>query len=348
MSEIAPSGQRVIRISKKKLIVGILLLFVAAGVLVAWLKVKRGYYDDYGPMYQAYPSVGSGGSSYQESPIVYPPSYYDYKTNTENISDTREFLKTNYSAELKTRDVREVAKDVRAAVRDVGGRIDNSRVSEKSAHISFVVPESEFESFREEIESLVHKKLYFETVSSENLLGQKRSIEDRTEAENNYLRGLQAEKQELDKTHATRLASLNRDIAATQVRLTELRQQIAQTENRDQLNALRDEEDTLIAKEATLRRSKDLENTSYASRNSDIESRIRGSESNIEFLRKEDVAFADNIATVTGSVSVTWTGWWEIARLISPIHPGIIIAVLVLLLFYYLRHKRYIPRVEFV
>ena len=97
--------------------------------------------------------------------------------SSSSISDTREFMKTSYSGNIKTRDVKNISRDIRGIIRDMDGRIDNEDISEKYGRIDFVIPKSNLDDFRDEIESLVHAKLYTETTSSQNLLNEKKSID---------------------------------------------------------------------------------------------------------------------------------------------------------------------------
>src|SRR3989344_2652461 len=129
------NNQKVIRISRKKLIIALVILVVfglVIGIILNSLSTAR------------MKSVSS-----PETGMAFP----DYYNDQSDITDTREFLKTSYSATLKTRDVPEMAKEVKNAIRDVEGRIDNINSSEKYGQISFVVPKSRFEEFRSAVES---------------------------------------------------------------------------------------------------------------------------------------------------------------------------------------------------
>jgi len=353
MEQNTVSSRRVVRVSRRKFVITIIVvILLVLGGIAYWMlgqamRISGPMYDRALPMTSA-PGVAEYGTS--ASPGMVPPQYDAYYPNrgSATVRDTREFLKTNYEGTIKTRDVRDVAKDVRSAVRDASGRIDQSRVSERYAYISFVVPETEFETFRDEIESLTHKKLYTETVNTENLLTQKQVIEEKTNAETNYLQDLRAKKQDLDVKHTARLGAIAKELTGVAGRLAEVRRQIAVTNDPNELNTLRNQEDALLAEDAALKSSRTKENTTYAIESGNLSAWISSSESQIENLRKEDVAFADNIATVNGSVSIGWVSWWEMVRLVSPVHPTILVLIIVLLVLYYLHRKRYIPYIEFV
>jgi Ca2+/Na+ antiporter len=146
-------------------------------------------------------SLGAPGSRAPSMGFENDRNSYDGSYNkgygNPSISDTREFLKTSYASEIKTRDVSDTVKDVKNSVKGADGRIDSLESSEKYGYISFVVPKSKFEAFRDEIESLTHEKLYTEDISSKNLLTQKQGIEEQETDVNYRLTNIQIEKERI-------------------------------------------------------------------------------------------------------------------------------------------------------
>lgn len=93
------------------------------------------------------------------------------------VTDTREFLKTDYNATIRTRDISTLTRRIETTVRGFGGRIDSSNSSQKWGSVSFVVPAGKFDSFRDEIESLTDARFITTEIRNENLLPQVRNIE---------------------------------------------------------------------------------------------------------------------------------------------------------------------------
>ena len=98
------NNQKVIRISRKKLIITLVILAVfglVIGIILNSLSTAR---------MKSAPSIETG-----MAPLVSDGrfAYPDYYNEQSDITDTREFLKTSYSATLKTRDVSEVVKEVK-------------------------------------------------------------------------------------------------------------------------------------------------------------------------------------------------------------------------------------------
>src|SRR3989344_3583204 len=150
MAAIEPKPRRVIRLSVKKIIWAIIII-----VALIWL--GRGFLLG-GLIRPAIMEDRSVGVSLPSASSDYYPG--NYNNRQPDITDTREFLKTSYAGQIKTRQVGEIVNDVKNAVRDVEGRVDSLNSSEKYGRVTFVVPKSRFEEFRSAVESLTHKKLY--------------------------------------------------------------------------------------------------------------------------------------------------------------------------------------------
>ena len=305
--------KKVIRISRKKLIV--LVIIVIVGFLL--LKENR-YKYDIPPMMGTTESRGSGNGV--SAPSM--PDYYPYPGDTSSAKDTREFMKVSYGAEIKTRDVKDVMGDVKNAIRDAEGRIDNISETTKYGYVNFVVPKSNFNNFKAEIEAITHEKLYTENSSSTNLLGQKQSIEEQEKSINTSLIDVKNRQKSLTAQHNQIVASLQKEID--------------NTPQSDQQRI------------ASLQASLNNENADYAKSNQNYKNQISDLNLQLANVKKQDVAFTDNIETVNGYISVNWVSLWEMSKLLSPIHPTIVIIILALGIWYPLSRKNYLPTIEFV
>lgn len=325
--------QKTIKASRKKLVWAIIILIIIG---IWWANRSPRYYD-------IMPMMGGSSSGVAESPsmttpemgiardsanidMMYAPDYYPrpYPSNPD-ITDTRQFLKTSYNADIKTRDVKGMFRDVKNIVTEKGGRIDNVQESDKYAYLGFVVAKDKFEAFRDEVESLTYTKLIILNVSSENLLGQKQSIEEQMQNATSSLADLEKQKSSLTAKHNQTVAGLNA-----------------------QLIALQNQGTTTDAQQAVIRQSIENENRSYNSQLANLNNRIDSTKKWVENVEKQDTDFGNNIETVNGYISVSWATYWEMAKLLSPIHPGWIIAVLILIVMKFLKHTGYIPKIELV
>jgi uncharacterized membrane protein len=71
--------------------------------------------------------------------------------------------------------------------------------------------------------------------------------------------------------------------------------------------------------------------------------KIASTNNTIKDINTQDKKFAENIETVTGSISIQWISVWQLMKVFSPIHPIIIILVLVIILWYILKKLRIAP-----
>jgi len=343
VNEPAVRERKVIKVSRWKFILTIVVIVLA---LIVW-----GLFSVFtARVYQT-------GSSSNVTSLLPPDSYNESVSKTSmirpdyygggqsDITDTREFLKTSYSAYIKTRQVEEVITSVKNMVKGADGRIDSISFSEKSGGISFVVPKSKFDSFKDEVESVTHKKLYTENVSSQNLLSQKQNIEEQTLNVNNTLASLKEQKKNLDIEHSQAVSKINSSISGIQSQLLIVIASLANATNTEVIASLRNQENILVMGETSEKQKLNAENISYNTNNNDLQNQIANTEQDLANVNKRDNNFTNNIETVNGYVSANWVSLWELAVIFSPIHPTIIIIILIIAIWYYLKRKSYIPKI---
>ncbi|MEK7092930.1 MAG: DUF4349 domain-containing protein, partial [Patescibacteria group bacterium] len=169
---------------------------------------------------------GVQSSAMMDSKAYYPDRYpYPYYNQDVPITDTREFLKVNYNASMRTRDVQGLTRRVVTTVRGHDGRIDQESSSPQYGSVSFVVPQSKYDAFRGELESLVNSRFLTVNVSSQNLLPQKQNIEEQQKQADTSLAGYKTARQNIVSAHANTLKSLQSQIDAIASRLASLRAQ---------------------------------------------------------------------------------------------------------------------------
>src|SRR3989344_8448981 len=89
--------------------------------------------------------------------MYYP---YPYPNPDVPVTDTREFLKTYYSASMRTRDVPVLTRRVETTVRGYGGRIDQESSSAQYGYVNFALPQSKYDAFRTELEGFVDSRFF--------------------------------------------------------------------------------------------------------------------------------------------------------------------------------------------
>src|SRR3989344_444383 len=254
-----------------------------------------------------------GGVSYDRAVSVQSgmmaPDYY-YSPNVP-ANDTRELLKTSYGAEMRTRDVQGLTRRVETTVRGHSGRIDQMSSAEKYGYVSFVVPVSKYETFRTELESLVGSRFLTVDIQSQNMLPQKQSIEEQQKQADETLAEYKADRQRLVSAHATTVRSIQTRIDADTQELANLR---ALPPTYDIQVQIQQVSDNL----ALLKRQLANENASYSAQLSNADSNIEYAEEWQEAVKKQDTALMDDVATVNGSVSISWISLWEMAQVYLP------------------------------
>ena len=279
-----------------------------------------------------YQTAGSEPGIGVPSMMIYPDRYPPYYDQNVPITDQREFLKIYYSASMRTRDVEGLTRRVETTVRGYDGRIDQESSSPQYGSVSFAVPQSKYEAFRIELESLVDSRFITINISSQNLLPQKRSIEEQQKQADTTLSDYKTARQKIVNTHLNTVKSLQSKIDADAQQLVTLR---AETQTPQVLAQIQNVSDEWSA----LKQELVNENTAYALRLNDADRNIKYAEDWQKAIRTQDETLLDNIATVTGTVSVQWISLWGIAQLYLPGY-WIPIIFATLALFSFLRDRR--------
>ena len=238
-------------------------------------------------------------------------AYYPYPSPEVPASDTREFLKVNYNASMQTRDVQGLTRRVETTVRGYDGRVDQESSSPRSGYVSFVVPASKYDAFRTELEGLVGSRFLTVSVSSQNLLPQKQSIEEQQKQADKTLSDYKTARQKLVSTHTAAVRSLQARIDSDEQELASLRTQAPTPEILAQIQAVSDDWSLLKQQLAN-------ENASYSAQLSNADANIKYAQDWQTAVKNQDTALMDDVATVNGSVSIRWISLWEMAQLYLP------------------------------
>ncbi|MDO8561417.1 MAG: hypothetical protein Q7S05_01170 [bacterium] len=253
-------------------------------------------------------NVSDSSRGMMGSGAYYP---YPYPNPDVPVTDTREFLKVNYSASMQARDVQGLTRRVETTVRGYDGRIDQISSSPKYGYVSFAVPMSKYDAFRDELESLVDSRFRTINVSSQNLLPQKQSIEEQQKQADSMLADYKAARQRVVNAHASAVKSLQAQIDADTQLLATLRSQV---QSPQVLAQIQDVSDNL----SSLKQQMANENTSYTSQLSNADSNIKNAQDWQKAVKTQDQTLLDNVATVTGSVSLQWISYWAMAQVYLP------------------------------
>ena len=249
-------------------------------------------------------SAGKGSSAY------YPEPYPYYKPDVP-VSDARELLKMYYNATMYTRDVQGLTRRIETSVRGHEGRIDQESMTERSGYVSFALPQAKYDAFRAELEGMVDSRFLTINISSQNLLPQKQNIEEQQKQADTSLSDYQTARQKLVSTHANTVQSLQSQIDADTAKIASLNAQASTPQVQAQLQSVLDES-------ASLKKQLASENASYTAQLSSADANIKYAKDWQKAVQTQDQALLDSVATVTGTVSVQWISYWDMAQKYLP------------------------------
>lgn len=346
--------EKVIKISKKRIFGAALLLFLA--VTLGWyitanilseglgfrqsevLSVPSAPAANYGPMGRAMDALMPGSS-----PMRYPIQ------GGVDATDTRSFMKMAYSALFYTRDVREVVDAAEGRILAAEGRIDTLNKSEMYGVISFVVAKDKFEGLRGELEGLVHVKLYDETISSQNLLGQKQNIETRTNAATTSLAELETTLANVESQYNAKLSKSTIELNKMQRRLDEIRSLLSTTDkDSEAYNSLIAEDAVQVKNIAQYRSAMSAEAATYGAERNRLQTQLAQANTTVTALEDEDQDFVNNVETVNGTLTVRKVSWWALGERFSPTPMWLNTFIVILAGMWVLRRRKILPRVELV
>ncbi|PIT87542.1 MAG: hypothetical protein COU31_02285 [Candidatus Magasanikbacteria bacterium CG10_big_fil_rev_8_21_14_0_10_40_10] len=281
-----------------------------------------------GISYGQYTSGGSGSSDSIQSKIarwIQPaPS-----------SDTREFLKTGFGANFKTRQVQKLTQRIQTAIRGHKGRIDYSSINEKYANISFVIPKSSFYAFKDEIQDYVKPRFYSESQYSQNLLTQKRAIETGTNIATSTKADLQKQLTNLTDAHNKTVAEIKKQLDNFSYNIYLLNSE--NTTNTVRLAQIKSSLNYYYGQTNLYNQKLKDAIAQYDKNKNSLNQKIQAQDKQLADLQTQDSQLMNEVETVEGSITIAWVSVFDIIEIYIPYYKtliGLLVAVLVILMFY--------------
>jgi Fe2+ transport system protein B len=288
----------------------------------------------------AVPIPGIPSSMYSQRINI--PSFNFNNHNNGDITDTREFIKKTFSANIKTRDVEDVAKKIELLIKGLGGRIDNSNITNTYATFSFVIPKSKLDDFESQIRSYVHKKLYSQTITSQNLLEEKQNLEHNQGTTKESIASLATERQQVQTEYTkkanelkSKISTKNSQARTTQNNITKKEDEVntatnttIKTEKIQELVILQKSEDFIIQEISSL--TADMNNLSNAFKveMSRLGASIEDQNNVLVSLDEQTDSFLNKVETVQGTIYISYITIWGIITVFSPISPLILLIII--------------------
>lgn len=236
------------------------------------------------------------------------------------ITDNRELLKTDYSANIESRHVIKLTERLQTTIRGFGGRVDTSYSNKESGSITFVVPATKLDAFKAELTSIAGSRFVTESISNENLLPQKKNLEKQHVDLKLSQQELNTQRESLTATHATALTNLQTQINSINRRIKALETELAN--NPDQFTEITAQKTGLEQRRNNISSQIIRENEEYNNNLNLLNSRVQGVEDSLKNNSEQDTNLTDSAATVRGTITVSHINLWE---LITKYIPGYLI-----------------------
>ncbi len=258
--------------------------------------------------------------------------------NNSSIEDTREFLKTDYGINIKTRQVERIHTRLQTIIKGHGGRIDYLSVNPKYGSISFVIPKSSLSQFSTEIQDLFHPKFLTERISAQNLLPEKRVIEIDTEVQKQSLTDLEAKRQNQIEQHNSQVEYIQNEMKKYSNSIYALKNETTtSTERQSEIKA---QLAYFNNKYYSLKQLLEKENTSFDNSLQETETQIQAKKHQLSELNEQDTELLNNVETVEGTISLQWISILDAINLYVPIYWILILSCVGVIVFYLLWGRR--------
>jgi hypothetical protein len=241
----------------------------------------------------------------------------DYFNSGKTTSDTREFLKTSYSATIQTRNVGEMLEKVEYSIRLFGGRIDYLNDREKSGNISFSIPVSQFDMFKREIKSLTNARLFVDGQNSTNLLSQKQNIEARQRDIEKTLINLKKDSTQLSNSYSQTISAYAKRINNLDVELKLLQVELPNA-SYDRKAEINSRINRIFQERNILESELENERKIYLSKLNNINKQLKNTESSLVGIKEQDQNLLENVSMVNGNIAFKWISLWKLIDLFAP------------------------------
>ncbi|MCX6781570.1 MAG: hypothetical protein NTW66_00380 [Candidatus Magasanikbacteria bacterium] len=243
--------------------------------------------------------------------------------------DTREFMDTEYYATINTREVQDDSDRALTILRGNGARIDSANQSDKYARIAFAIPKDSLEKMKNELKDLVPEKFYLETAQSQNLLGEKISIEEQQTTANQELQRLEDRRQGVVDGYTKNINEWKTAVDTANRIIASLAREKTSSTNTAKIQSLKLQIDREYAFRQTAQKNLNSFETQYKIDLETADQAIKNQQAVIDGLDSRDTALMQKTEIITGTISLQWIGVWGVLNLYLPMRGILIIAIII-------------------
>ncbi len=284
----------------------------------------------------------SNSNSYGGSSAITEQTPLNFGASEIPTTDNREYLKTDYSASVQTNKVQELTGRLQTTIRGFDGRIDSTYNYSNQGYISFVIPASRVDAFRQEVKTIAGARFYTENLSSQNMLSDKRSLEDQQKQNNDNIKQLTASRDQLTVSHNQSVTSLNSQISTIAKEMAGLKTEAATNINYDRQVQIAARQEELQKQTKVLNSRLAAENNNYASQISSLDYQTSDAQRNLAQLDKQTGELIDTVATVRGNISISYISFWQKVDAYLPTYWLVYLLFIGALVSYYVYRRRII------
>lgn len=253
--------------------------------------------------------------------------------------DNREFNKITYGALLKTRDIEKDHNLVTSFIKAADGRIDSDNATQYYVGINFVVPKDNFESFKANIKSIVKSDFYIDSISINNRVLEKKSIEALQE---NNIENINFNNDRIDaenSRHTKAVNKLNSDLKLAKGYLADISSELIYATDTARINTLRDRESELLNNKKIIESNIQIENSNYSDTINAYKISLQSDQNEQNALNKKDGLFLEDISTVEGRIVLKHISIWKYIETSLSISLPVVIITLLLGIYLFITYK---------
>ncbi len=264
------------------------------------------------------------GLASAEPPFVFKAiesqiSKFEETFGAQKISDTREYLKTDYNASISTRHVATTSRRIQTMIRGYGGRIESGDIQAEYSYVHFAIPQDKLENFRTELHQQTGERFIVESTQFTNLLSQKQNIEKQVQDTEQTLLQIEAHRAQETSRHDTNVKNMKQQ-------LVRINNNIQTVESRLQLEGENDPHRTtdeklhssLLSERYYLKQNLQNENANFTRTLNQLNTQKTQANSQRTNLETKNTDLLENVATVNGTITIDFISIPQIIDLYIP------------------------------
>lgn len=285
------------------------------------------------------------GLASAEPPFVFKAiesqlSKFEETFGTQKISDTREYLKTDYTASIRARHVAATSRRIQTMIRGYGGRIDSGDIQDEYSYIHFAIPQDNLETFRTELYQQTGERFIIESTQFTNLLSQKQNIEKQAQDTEQTLLQIETHRAQETSRHDTNVKNMKQQLVRININIQTVESRL-QLEVENDPHRTTDEKlhSSLLNERYYLNQNLQNENANFTRTLNQLNTQKTQAISQRTNLETKNTNLLENIATVNGTITIDFISIPQITDLYIP-YSKLWFLILGIVMIWYIKRDR--------